>query len=89
MAPSYSRQMQARYEVLDAAHRLNRAEAVLSPLRLPHATGLLAPIPSARQRADVHIELHTDATQKNNIFLANYYGIQRVRLSEPAPLPQP
>ena len=89
MAPSYSRQMQARYEVLDAAHRLNRAEAVLSPLRLPYATGLLAPIPSARQRADVHIELHTDATQKNNIFLANYYGIQRVRLSEPAPLPQP
>lgn len=89
MAPAYSRQMQARYEALDAAHRHGQAEAVLPPLRLPYATGLLAPIPSARQRADVHIELNTDPSQKNNLFLAHYYGLQRVRLSEPPPLPQP
>ncbi len=89
MTPAYSRQMQARYEALDAAHRHGRTEAVLPPLRLPYATGLLAPIPSARQRADVHIELFTDPSQKNNLFLARYYGLQRVRLSESPPLPQP
>ncbi|WP_201982297.1 DUF6056 family protein [Hymenobacter rubidus] len=90
MAPDYARQMQARYNLLNAAHRRGRqAAAVVPPLRLPQVWGLLAPIPSARQRADVHVELFEDARQKNNLFLAHYYGIRSVRLSEPPPLPQP
>ena len=84
-APAYSAQMQARYEVLASASHRQEAEAVLPPLRLERAQGLLVPIPSARQRADVHVELAEDAGQKNNRFLAQYYGIPRVRLSEAPP----
>ncbi|MBU6121678.1 DUF6056 family protein [Hymenobacter siberiensis] len=87
MAPDYALQMQARYERLAAVSRRGGAEAVLPPLQLPRAMGLLAPIPSARQRADVHVELFEDAGQKNNLFLAHYYKIARVRLSGPPPLP--
>jgi hypothetical protein len=85
MAPDYARQMHARYALLDAAHRRGAAEAVLPPLQLPDARGLLAPIPAAAQRADVHVELFEDAAQKNNLFLANYYHLPRVRLAGPAP----
>ncbi len=88
MAPAYSQQMQARYEALATASRQQAAEAVLPPLWLLQAQGLLAPIPSARQRADVHIELFQDANQKNNLFLAHYYGIPRVRLAEEPPQQQ-
>ena len=85
MAPAYQKQMRNRYEMLDAASRRGEAESVLPPLQLPQAQGLLAPIPSARQRADVHTELFEDASQKNNLFLAHYYGIPKVRLSAAPP----
>ena len=88
-APAYQQQMAARYQTLAAARRAGAAEAVVPPLRLPHATGLLAPIPAARQKADVHTELFQDAGQKNNLFLAQYYGLPRVRLAAPAPEYQP
>lgn len=89
MAPAYEAQMQARYAALDAVGRAGGAEAAVPPLQLPQAQGLLAPIPSARQRADVNVELHLDPAQKNNLFLAHYYGIPQVRLSAPAPGHQP
>lgn len=78
--------MTARYELPDAAHRRKAAEAVLPPLQLPQPQGLLAPIPSARQRAGVYVELFLDPGQKNNLFLAHCYGLPRERLA--ASLPQ-
>ena len=88
-APAYAVQMQARYQTLATISRTGGAEAVVPPLLLPSAMGVLAPIPSGRQRADVNVELHLDAAQKNNLFLAHYYGIPRVRLSEPPPTQRP
>lgn len=89
VAPAYNQQMQRRYQVLDAARRHHASQAVLAPLRLPAATGVLAPIPAARQRADVSLELSTDYRQKNNQFLAHYYGVPRVYLSAEPLAPQP
>ncbi len=84
-APDYATQMHARYQALASARRQGATQAALPPLRLAYAQGLLAPIPSARQRADVHTELFEDASQKNNLFLAHYYGLELVRLSSPPP----
>ncbi|OGX86853.1 hypothetical protein BEN48_00350 [Hymenobacter glacialis] len=83
MAPAYETQMGARYKLLAAAYRQGSPEAVVPPLHLKYAAGLLAPIPSAQQRADVNLELHIDCRQKNNELLANYYSIPCVRLTEP------
>ena len=85
VAPAYEQQMQRRYAVLEYSRRHRSTEAVLAPLHLPAATSLLAPIPSARKRADVSIELHADCVQQNNQFLAHYYKIPCVRLSHQPP----
>lgn len=89
VAPAYTQQMHARYQLLDEARRQQAPRAVLAPLHLPYATGVLVPIPSASQRADVNLELSVDYTQKNNQFLAHYYGVPRVYLSAPPFAPQP
>jgi hypothetical protein len=89
VAPAYNQQMHRRYQVLDEARCHHAPQAVLAPLRLPAATGVLAPIPAARQRADVNLELSTDYTQKNNQFLAHYYEVPRVYLSAEPLAPQP
>jgi hypothetical protein len=88
VAPAYNQQMHSRYQVLDTARRHHAPQAVLAPLLLPAATGLLAPIPSASQRADVNLELSTDYRQKNNQFLGHYYGVPRVYLSAEPATPQ-
>jgi hypothetical protein len=88
-APAYAAQMQTRYSLLADAAARQAPEVVLSPLRLPSAQGLLVPIPSARQRADVNVELHVDSTKKNNRFLAHYYKVPGVRLSEPPLVQKP
>jgi hypothetical protein len=82
-APAYQQQMQARYAKLGLARRRGESTVALAPLRLPAAMGLLATLPSARQRADVNTELHEDYSQKNNRFLAHHYGLTRVYLSAP------
>ncbi|SNC75710.1 hypothetical protein SAMN06265337_3016 [Hymenobacter gelipurpurascens] len=89
VAPGYNQQMHSRYQILDDARRRHAPQAILAPLQLPDATGVLVPIPSARQRADVNLELSTDYTQKNNQLLAHYYGVPCVYLSAPPVAPQP
>ena len=79
--PAHARQMQARYARLVAAAVRRVLEVVLPPLRWLTAQGLLAPIPGARQRADMNVELSEDSARKNNRFLAHYFRVPRVLLS--------
>ncbi len=85
-APTYNRQMLARYALLRRAHAQGQAEAVLPPLRLPLVPGVLVPLQVPGRPADFSVELKPTAA--GNTEIAQYYGLPAVRRQASAARPQ-